>query len=99
MNPLKPKRLKTISVNLNEWTEQDDGSLRSGNVLLKCDEVYFIGEYRCERWFIYLVGEAGSIARVSPKSRPWGYGRSGAAKIGAAHLQKPVELTKSAKSS
>lgn len=92
MTPLKPKRLKTVAVNLNEWTEHDDGSLRSGNVLLRCDEVYFIGDYRCERWFIYLVGADSRITRVAPKSRQWGYGSSGAAKIGAAHIVKPVEL-------
>ncbi len=90
MKPLKLKKLAPIVVRHNDWNEQEDGSLRCGNVLLRCDDVYYIGDYRCERWYIYRVEVDGKLTRVHPKSRPWGYGHSGAAKIGANLLRTPV---------
>lgn len=91
MKPLKLKQLAPVVCRRNDWREQEDGSLRCGNVVIRCDERTPFGGYTFERWFIYRVEPSGKLTRVHPKSRPWGYGHSGAAKIGASHLSKPIE--------
>ena len=91
MKPLKLKTLRPVVYRRNDWKEQEDGSFRCGNVLIRCDERTPYGGYTFERWRIYRVETTGKLTLVHPKSRPWGYGSAGAAKIGASHLSKPVE--------
>ncbi len=93
MKPLKLKQLAPVHVRRNDWKKQEDGSFRCGNVVIRCDERTPFGDggYVFEKWFIYRVETNGKLTRVHPKSRPWGYGHSGAAKIGASHLGNPVE--------
>ena len=85
------KKTEPTVVQHNDWKKLKNGSFRCGNVLLRCDEVDLQGGYPFQRWNIYLVGPRGKLTRVHPKSRPWSYGRSGQAKIGASRLFKPVE--------
>ncbi len=91
MKQLQLKKLAPVVVNLNDWSEQEDGSLRCGNVVIRCDERTPYGGYTFERWHIYRVETDGKLTRVHPKSRPWGYGRIGGAKIGASRLANPQE--------
>lgn len=90
MKPLELKRGEPTVVRHNHWRVQEDGSLRCGNVVIRCDRRERYGEYVFERWHIYRV-DGGRLTRVHPKSRPWGYGSSGAAKIGASRLGEPQE--------
>lgn len=85
MKPLKLKYGPPRTVRRASWLEQEDGSWRCGDVLIRCDE-----RHPWERWHIYRVGKGGELTRVSAKSRPWGYGRAGQAKIGAARMIEPV---------
>ncbi len=91
MKLLQFKKLAPVVVNPNDWSEQEDGSLRCGNVVIRCDERTPHGGYTFERWHIYRVESDGKLTRVHPKSRPWGYGHAGQAKIGASRLVKPVD--------
>lgn len=91
MKPLALKQLAPVVVRHNDWKEQEDGSFRCGNVLIRCDKRTPFGGHVFESWNIYRVNENGKLTRVWAKSRPWGYGHSGAAKIGASHLSEPVE--------
>lgn len=91
MKPLQPAKLAPVVVNPNAWTKMEDGSFRSGNVLIRCDERESFGGYTFERWNIYRVEENGTLTRIWCKSRPWSYGRSGQAKIGASRIMKPLE--------
>lgn len=85
MLELKPKTLKVATIRLNDWVEYEDGSFRSGNVVLRNEG----GSRIRADWRIYCVDDRGRLVMVSPKSRPWGYGHVGQAKIGAAHIVKP----------
>lgn len=91
MVTLKPAKAPPVVVNPNAWTRMEDGSFRSGNVVVRCDERTPFGGYTFERWHIYRVGRGGELVRVWAKSRPWGYGRAGQAKIGAGRIVAPVE--------
>lgn len=91
MKPLKLKAGPPKVVRVNAWRKQDDGSFRSGNVLIRCDERTPYGGHTFERWHIYRVEANGTLTRVWAKSRPYGYGHAGQAKIGASHIGKPVE--------
>lgn len=91
MKPLALKKAPPVVVNPNAWVEMEDGSFRCGNVLVRCDERTTFGGYTLQWWNIYRVGRGGRLTRVWAKSRPWGYGRSGQAKIGASHLAEPQE--------
>jgi hypothetical protein len=91
MKPLRLKHLAPVVVRHCDWQEQEDGSLRCGNVVIRCDEREMFGEYEFKRWYIYRVEKNGKMVRVHPKSRPWGYSRAGQAKIGASHLAKPID--------
>jgi hypothetical protein len=91
MKPLKLKHGEPTVVRHNEWQKMEDGSFRSGNVLIRCDVRTPFGAHTFETWFIYRVDARGKLTKVHPKSRPWGYGHAGQAKIGASHLAEPVE--------
>lgn len=91
MKPLRFDKAPPAVTNPNAWVRTGDGSFRSGNVLIRCDERTPFGGYTFERWHIYRMDGKGRLVRVHPKSRPWGYGRAGAAKIGASHLAEPQE--------
>jgi hypothetical protein len=91
VRPLKLKALAPVVVQHNDWRKQDDGSWRCGNVLIRCDKVEQFGGYTFRTWYIYRVDPGGKLTKVHPKSRPWGYGRLGGAKIGAARLAEPIE--------
>lgn len=88
MKKLKLKKGKPTVVCHTQWQTMEDGSLRSGNVLIRCDT-----RTPHERWSIYRVESDGSLTKVHPASRPWAYSKPGQAKIGAARLLKPVEAS------
>lgn len=94
MKPLRLKAGPPKVVRANAWLEQEDGSFRCGNVLIRCDERTPCGGHAFERWHIYRVEPDGRLTRVWAKSRPYGYGHAGQAKIGASHIGKPVEEAK-----
>lgn len=87
MKPLKPAKGRPRVVNPNAWVKMEDGSFRSGNVLIRNDG----GEALRSDWRIYRVEADGRLTLVHPKSRPWGYGHPGQAKIGASHINEPQE--------
>ncbi len=91
MKPLKLKHLAPVVVRHCDWKEMEDGSLRCGNVVIRCDKRTPYGGHTFETWHIYRVESTGKLTRVHPKSRPWGYGHAGQAKIGASHLTQPQE--------
>lgn len=83
---LRPTKRPPALVVPNEWAEQPDGSLTSGNVMIRNDG----GGPSRERWHIYARDEdGGGWVRVWCKSRPYGYGHAGQAKIGVTRLSKP----------
>lgn len=85
MVELKPLALKHVTHRLNSWVAMSDGSFRSGNVVIRNDG----GSGIRSDWRIYCVDGVGRLVRVHPRSRPWGYGHAGQAKVGAAHIVKP----------
>lgn len=91
MKPLALAAGEPKVVRHNAWQRMEDGSFRCGNVLVRCDEREPFGGHTFERWNIYRVEDDGTLTRVWCRSRPWGYGHAGAAKIGASHITKPLE--------
>lgn len=91
MRELKLKKTAPVVVRLNDWNEMEDGSFRCGNVVIRCDSKTSYGGHTFETWHIYCVGRGGKLIRVYAKSRPWGYGHAGQAKIGANHLAEPID--------
>jgi len=91
VKPLALKQSAPTVVRHNAWAEMEDGSFRCGNVVIRCDERIPYGGYAFQRWHIYRVGRGGKLTRVWAKSRPWGYGCSGSAKIGAGRISEPQE--------
>lgn len=91
MKPLKLEHLKPVVVRHCDWNKQEDGSFRCGNVVIRCDERTPYGGHTFERWHIYRVEDGGRLVKVHAKSRPWGYGHAGQAKIGASHIAKPID--------
>lgn len=64
---------------MSAWTELPDGSWESGSFIV------------CKAkgsWWIYSVDADGVRTRAMPKSRLWGYGSAGQAKVGAALMEK-----------
>lgn len=68
----------------HKWERQPDGTWRCGNVMIQNDG----DEPPRDSWNIYVRLDAGTWVRVRAKSRPWGYGHPGQAKIGAAKLAR-----------
>jgi hypothetical protein len=91
VKPLKLKQTAPTVVRHNDWQQMEDGSFRSGNVVIRCDRREPFGGHTFETWNIYRVDGNGRLTRVWCKSRPWGYGHAGQAKIGASHMSKPLE--------
>lgn len=87
MKLLKLKQLAPVVHRRNDWKQMEDGSFRCGNVLIRNDG----GTGIRSNWRIYRVEQDGRLTLIHPKSRPWGYGHSGQAKIGASHMGEPVE--------
>lgn len=91
MKPLRLKHAAPTVVRHCDWQRTEDGSFRCGNVVIRCDRREPYGGHTFETWHIYRVDDKGRLVRVHAKSRPWGYGHSGQAKIGASHLSEPLE--------
>lgn len=87
MKPLQLAAGQPTVVRHNTWVKMEDGSFRCGDVIIRNDGDTGIRS----DWRIYRVDENGKLTRVWAKSRPWGYGHSGQAKIGASRINEPQE--------
>ena len=69
---------------ISDWVRQRDGSWRCGNVKVAIDPK---AGRDWDSWFVYVLRRTRWV-KCMPPSRPWGYGHSGQAKIGAALMAR-----------
>lgn len=82
--------LRSVEVNrrLHVWADKGDRH-ESGNVAVVLVSFEMIGDYRLETWGVQLRID-GVWRWAHAKSRPYGYGSSGAAKRGISKWSDPV---------